>query len=116
MRIIIIFLRRNQLLLVDAGTESINHYAADITRTTPVGGKFSVQQREIYDIVLRAQLEAIKMIRPGIKYYDVHIAASAIIADGLKQIGIMKGDTEEAVEAGAHALFFPHGLRPYAGA
>jgi Xaa-Pro aminopeptidase len=103
-------LKRNQLLLVDAGTESRNHYAADITRTTPVGGKFSARQREIYDIVLKTQQESIKMIRSGIKYRDVHIAASGIIADGLKQIGIMKGNTEEAVNAGAHALFFPHGL------
>jgi Xaa-Pro aminopeptidase len=103
-------LGKGQLLLMDAGVESENHYASDITRTIPVGGKFTGQQKDIYNIVLRAQLEAIKKAGPAVRYYDVHMLAARIIASGLKELGLMKGDVEEAVQSGAHALFFPHGL------
>jgi Xaa-Pro aminopeptidase len=103
-------LKEGDLLVCDAGAESLLHYASDITRTTPVGGKFSYQQREIYEIVLTAQKNAINMIKPGVKHVDVHLTAAKIIAAGLSQIGIMKGDLNAAVKAGAHALFFPHGL------
>jgi len=103
-------LKEGDLLVCDAGAESLLHYASDITRTTPVGGKFSFRQREIYEIVLTAQKNAINMIKPGIKHVDVHLTAAKIIAAGLSQIGIMKGDLNAAVKAGAHALFFPHGL------
>ena len=103
-------LQKDQLLLIDAGVESANHYASDITRTTPVGGKFNSQQKEIYEIVLSAQLRAIENLQPGIPYRDIHFNVARIITDGLKSLGLMKGDTEEAVQAGAHALFLPHGL------
>jgi Xaa-Pro aminopeptidase len=103
-------LKEGDLLVCDAGAESLLHYASDITRTTPVGGKFSYKQREIYEIVLTAQKNAINMIKPGVKHVDVHLTAAKIIAAGLSQIGIMKGDLNAAVKAGAHALFFPHGL------
>ena len=103
-------LKEGDLLVCDAGAESLLHYASDITRTTPVGGKFSYRQREIYEIVLTAQKNAINMIKPGVKHLDVHLTAAKIIAAGLSQIGIMKGDLNAAVKAGAHALFFPHGL------
>jgi Xaa-Pro aminopeptidase len=103
-------LKEGDLLVCDAGAESLLHYASDITRTTPVGGKFSYKQREIYEIVLTAQKNAINMIKPGVKHADVHLTAAKIIAAGLSQIGIMKGDLNAAVKAGAHALFFPHGL------
>jgi Xaa-Pro aminopeptidase len=103
-------LKEGQLLLIDAGVESLMHYASDITRTAPVGGKFSNKQKEIYEIVLAAQLQAIETLKPGITYRDVHLNAALTIAEGLKQIGLMKGDLNEAVQAGAHALFFPHGL------
>jgi Xaa-Pro aminopeptidase len=103
-------LKEGDLLVCDAGAESLLHYASDITRTTPVGGKFSFRQREIYEIVLTAQKNAINMIKPGVKHADVHLTAAKIIAAGLSQIGIMKGDLNAAVKAGAHALFFPHGL------
>ena len=103
-------LKEGDLLVCDAGAESLLHYASDITRTTPVGGKFSFKQREIYEIVLTAQKNAINMIKPGVKHADVHLTAAKIIAAGLSQIGIMKGDLNAAVKAGAHALFFPHGL------
>ena len=103
-------LKEGDLLVCDAGAESLLHYASDITRTTPVGGKFTYKQREIYEIVLTAQKNAINMIKPGVKHVDVHLTAAKIIAAGLSQIGIMKGDLNAAVKAGAHALFFPHGL------
>ena len=103
-------LQNGQLLLVDAGVESINHYASDITRTTPVGGRFSPRQKEIYEIVLGAQLNAVKNLRPGLRYIDVHLEAARYIANGLKMLGLMSGNSDEAVQEGAHALFFPHGL------
>jgi Xaa-Pro aminopeptidase len=103
-------LKEGDLLVCDAGAESLLHYASDITRTIPVGGKFSYQQKEIYEIVLTAQKNAINMIKPGVKHVDVHLTAAKIIAAGLSQLGIMKGDLNAAVKAGAHALFFPHGL------
>jgi Xaa-Pro aminopeptidase len=103
-------LKEGDLLVCDAGAESLLHYASDITRTTPVGGKFSYKQREIYEIVLTAQKNAINMIKPGVKHVDVHLTAAKIIAAGLSQIGLMKGDLNAAVKVGAHALFFPHGL------
>jgi Xaa-Pro aminopeptidase len=103
-------LQGGQLLLVDAGVESSMHYASDITRTTPVGGRFNTKQKEIYELVLTAQLQAIDSIKPGISYREIHLNAAKKITDGLKLLGLMKGDTEEAVEAGAHAIFFPHGL------
>jgi Xaa-Pro aminopeptidase len=103
-------LQQDQLLLVDAGVESPHHYSSDITRTTPVGGRFTSQQKEIYDLVLNAQLAAIAEIKPGKAYRDIHLLVAQIITQGLKEIGIMKGDTDLAVREGAHALFFPHGL------
>jgi Xaa-Pro aminopeptidase len=99
-----------QLLLNDSGAESANYYASDITRTCPVNGKFSAVQAEVYETVLRGQQAAIDRIRPGIQYREVHMHASRVMADGLKAMGLMKGDPTDAVEAGAHALFFPHGI------
>ncbi|MBI5218321.1 MAG: aminopeptidase P family protein [Bacteroidia bacterium] len=103
-------MKNGDLLLIDAGAESPGHYATDHTRTIPVGGKFLTKQREIYQIVLDAQEEAIKAIRPGVTYQSIHMLACKAIVNGLKGIGLMKGDTEEAVIQGAHTLFFPHGL------
>ena len=103
-------LKEGDMLLCDIGAESIMGYAGDITRSYPVSPKFSTQQAEIYDLVLKAETKSIDAARAGVKYLDVHLGAARIIADGLKQIGLMKGDVDEAVAAGAHALFFPHGL------
>lgn len=103
-------LREGQLLLVDAGAENEMHYASDITRTSPVGGKFSQQQKDIYQIVLNTLNESIQLLKPGITYQSVHTNASRIIASGLIDLGLLNGNAEEVVEAGAHALFFPHGL------
>ncbi len=99
-----------RLLVIDAGAETNMHYASDFTRTLPAGGKFTDRQKDIYTIVSTANNMAIDMIRPGITYRDVHLAAGKILAQGLINLGLMKGNAEEAVEAGAHALFMPHGL------
>ena len=104
-------LENGQLLINDSGAESKNgFYASDITRTFPVNGKYTKKQKNIYNIVLKAELKAIEAIKPGVKYLYIHMLAANIITDGLKQLGLMKGDTAKAVKAGAHALFFPHGL------
>ncbi|TLX77588.1 aminopeptidase P family protein [Labilibacter sediminis] len=103
-------LRQGDLLLVDAGSESPRHYATDNTRTSPVGGQFTNKQREIYEIVLNTINTTIKATKPGITYKEVHLLAAKTIAAGLKDLGLMKGNVDEAVVAGAHALFFPHGL------
>jgi Xaa-Pro aminopeptidase len=95
---------------MDAGAESWLHYAADITRTVPVGGRFNQRQKDIYEIVLEGQEAAIRTIRPGVMYKEIHLKTARIIAAGLKDMGLMKGNINEAVAAGAHALFFPHGL------
>ncbi len=103
-------MKEGDILVIDSGVESELHYASDITRTIPVSGKFTEKQKEIYNIVLKAQTSSIDMMKPGVKYKDVHLNAAKIIAEGLKELGLMKGDTDEAVANGAHALFFPHGL------
>ncbi len=103
-------LRNGDLLLTDAGFESPWHYATDHTRTFPVGGKFSTRQREIYEIVLAANNAVHRNVKPGIFYKEMHYLAATTIFDGLKSLGLVKGDTTQAVADGAHTLFFPHGL------
>lgn len=103
-------LQDGRLLLVDAGAEIGSHYASDFTRTFPVSGKFTQKQREIYDIVLAANNRATALAKPGVTYQSVHLAVCETIASGLKEVGLMKGDVQEAVRNGAHALFMPHGL------
>jgi Xaa-Pro aminopeptidase len=103
-------LEAGRLMIVDAGAESNDHYASDFTRTIPVGGKFSPRQLEIYNIVLAANNKAFSLTKPGVTYQSVHLETATVIASGLKELGLMKGDVAEAVAKGAHALFFPHGL------
>lgn len=103
-------LKKGKMMVTDAGAETNLHYASDITRTTPVGGKFSPQQKEIYEIVLKANTEAINATGPGKSNRDIHFIACKTLASGLKESGLMKGDIDEAVAAGAHALFMPHGI------
>ncbi|MCQ2285495.1 MAG: aminopeptidase P family protein [Bacteroidales bacterium] len=97
-------------LLMDAGAENKMNYCSDHTRTYPVNGKFTQKQKEIYEIVLKANMEGIAHAQPGINYLDVHFIAAEIIAKGLTDLGIMKGDPNEAAHNGAYALFCPHGL------
>lgn len=103
-------LKEGRMMVTDAGAETALHYASDITRTVPVGGKFNARQAEIYQIVLDANMNAIAAIKSGVLYRDIHFLAARTIVDGLKQAGLMMGDTAKAVEAGAHTLFLPHGL------
>ena len=103
-------LQEGQLLLLDGGVESQAGYATDVTRTWPVSGQWSTQQRECYDAVLQAQLRSIALLRSGCRYRDVHTESSLVIADFLKSVGLLNCSPEAAVESGAHALFFPHGV------
>ena len=103
-------LKEGNLMVTDAGAESLLHYASDFTRTVPVGGKFTQKQREIYEIVLAANNHGTALTKPGVTYLSVHLAVAEIIAGGLKDLGLMKGDVKDAVRNGAHAMFFPHGL------
>ena len=98
------------LLLVDSGAESRRWYASDITRTFPVSGRYSQQQRDVYEVVLASQVDAIAAAAPGVNNRELHFIAARTIASGLKDLGLMQGDVEAAVEAGAHALFYPHGI------
>lgn len=103
-------MKDGDIALLDSGVESKLHYASDITRVIPVSGKFSEKQKNVYNVVLKSQLKAIEMIKAGVQYKDIHLKAAKVIAEGMKQLGMMKGDMDAAVEQGAHALFFPHGL------
>lgn len=103
-------LKSGQILLNDSGSETPMGYAGDLTRTFPVDTHFTTKQREIYDIVLATHLNVANALKPGVRYKDIHLMAARTIADGLTQLGLMKGNPEEAVAHGAHALFFPHGL------
>lgn len=103
-------LQPGDLLLADVGAETEMGWAADITRTWPVSGKFSATQRDIYDIVLAAHDACIAKIRPGVEYREIHLLAATVIAEGLVDLGILQGDPQNLVEIDAHALFFPHGI------
>ena len=103
-------LENGRLALCDAGAETINHYCSDHTRTFPVSGRFSQRQLDIYRIVEECHDYVLEVARPGIRYRDVHFAVCRLMTERLKEIGLMRGDTEEAVNAGAHAMFLPHGL------
>ncbi|MEM9327577.1 MAG: aminopeptidase P family protein [Bacteroidota bacterium] len=101
---------REGLFLCDAGGESAKHYAGDMTRTYPVATTFTTKEREIYDIVASALQASVQAAKADILFKEVHLQAALVIAEGLKDLGLMKGESVEAVSAGAHALFFPHGL------
>ncbi len=103
-------LESGRLVLCDCGAETINNYCSDNTRTYPVNGKFTQRQLEIYSIVEACHDYVLEVAKPGVKYMDVHFAVCRLMTDRLKELGLMKGDTEEAVAAGAHAMFLPHGL------
>ena len=103
-------LQKGQMILGDFGAETGMHYAGDITRCFPINKQFTNQQKEIYQIVLDAEVSCIEALRAGVVYKTIHLQAAKIIANGLKDLGLMQGDIDEAVAAGAHALFFPHGL------
>lgn len=103
-------LEAGRLVLCDAGAETINHYCSDNTRTYPVNGRFTQRQLDIYSIVEDCHDYVLDVAKPGVKYMDVHFAVCRLMTEHLKALGLMKGDTDEAVKAGAHAMFLPHGL------
>jgi Xaa-Pro aminopeptidase len=103
-------LEKGRFMVTDAGCELMNGYCSDHTRSVPVGGKFEGRQKDIYNIVLRCHDRALEIARPGVTYLSVHQEVCRTLAQGLKDLGLMKGDVAEAVAAGAHALFLPHGL------
>lgn len=102
-------LQAGDLLLADVGAEH-RGWAADVTRTWPVSGRFSPSQRDAYSLVLAAQRAAIDAVRPGANYREVHLAACRVIAQGLVDFGILRGEVDGLLERGAHALFFVHGV------
>ncbi|HUT07893.1 MAG TPA: aminopeptidase P family protein [Candidatus Latescibacteria bacterium] len=101
---------KGRLLVMDVGAEAASSYASDITRTVPVGGRFNRRQKDVYEIVLSGQETGIRAMKPGVMFKEIHLKTARVMASGLKDIGLMKGNIEAAVAAGAHALFFPHGL------
>lgn len=103
-------IEKDSLLVNDSGAETVMHYASDITRTIPASGTFTGNQKEIYQIVLSSQTKAIEAVYPGVANRDLHLISAKTIVEGLSTLGVMKGNPDEAVQKGAHALFFPHGL------
>ena len=103
-------LESGRLALCDAGAENAENYCSDNTRTFPVNGKFTQRQLDIYSIVEACHDYALQVARPGVRWLDVHMDVCRLMTDKLKELGLMKGDTEDAVRAGAHAMFLPHGL------
>lgn len=102
-------LQEGQLVLNDSGVETSMGYAGDLTRTFPVAKRFTNEQSDIYEIVLNAYRDASIMLAPGTKYLDIHFQACKSLVNGLKDIGLMRGNTEDAVAVGAHTLFFQCG-------
>ncbi len=102
-------LEPGRLALCDAGCE-LDDYCSDHTRTYPVSGKFTQRQLDIYKIVEECHDHTLKVARPGVRWYDVHMDICRLMTERLKELGLMRGNTDDAVEAGAHAMFMPHGL------
>ncbi|WP_022669135.1 aminopeptidase P family protein [Desulfospira joergensenii] len=103
-------MKEGDIIVMDGGVESPLHYTSDITRSFPVSGRFSQLQRQIYEIVLKANESAIEKAGPGVLFRDIHVHAASVITRGLQEMGLMKGNVQDSVDQGAHALFFPHGL------
>lgn len=103
-------LEAGRLAVCDCGAETLSHYCCDHTRALPVSGKFTQRQLDIYHIVEECHDYVLEVARPGVKYMDVHFAVCRRMTERLKELGLMKGDVDEAVRAGAHAMFLPHGL------
>jgi Xaa-Pro aminopeptidase len=102
--------RDGDLLLVDAGAETSEGWASDVTRVFPASGRFSATQRAIYDVVLAANRAAIAKVAPGVRYRDVHLEAGRTIVRGLRDLGVLRGEVDGLVERGAYTVFFPHGV------
>ncbi len=104
-------LQQGDVVLLDAGAESLDTgYCNDVTRDWPVGGAFSPEGRDLYDLVLQSEVDAIAAVKPGVRYRDLHLRACRVLAEGLVRMGLLVGDPDGLVQSGAHAVFFPHGL------
>jgi len=103
-------LKDGDMLLLDAGAETALGYAGDLSSTMPVAAAFSERQKEIYNIVLASHNASIEMLTPGLPFKNIYYESCRVIVEGLKDLGLMKGNAEEAVQLGAHAMFFPCGL------
>jgi Xaa-Pro aminopeptidase len=103
-------LQEGRMVLSDIGAENNMHYGGDLTRTFPVGRTFTAKQSELYETVLSAFNHAVSLLKPGVRYRDIHLAACKKLVEGLKQAKLMKGNVDDAVEAGAHTMFFQCGL------
>jgi len=103
-------LKEGDLFLLDAGAETAEGYAGDLSSTIPVNGKFTSRQKEIYTICLDSHNTAISLLKPGIPFREVYFETARVIVQGLKDLGLMKGNVDDALQQGAHALFFPCGL------
>lgn len=102
--------KSGDLFLIDAGCEVESGYAGDMSSTVPADKKFTTRQREVYEIQNAMHLESVKALRPGIPYMEVYDLSARVLVEGMKQLGLMKGNADDAVREGAHALFYPHGL------
>lgn len=103
-------MRDGDIVVHDSGVSGPLGYASDITRTIPVSGRFTDRQRDVYEIVLDAQSRALDAVRPGVPWRDIHLTAALAMTEGLRDLGLMRGDPEEAVAEGAHAIFFQCGV------
>lgn len=103
-------LEAGRLMLCDCGAETNENYCSDNTRTTPISGRFDSRQRDIYQAVVDAHDHVYDIARPGLKWWDAHFAAARVITERLQDLGLMKGNVDDSLAAGAHAMFFPHGL------
>lgn len=103
-------LEAGRLMLCDAGAETVNNYCSDNTRVTPISGRFTSRQRDIYTIVEACHDLVIEKARPNLKWMDMHLDVCRLMTDRLKDLGLMRGNTDDAVAAGAHAMFLQHGL------
>ncbi len=108
-------LQDGRMLLIDAGAEAVSNYCSDNTRTIPVSGRFTQKQKDIYDIVLAANDHAFTLAAPDVRYVDVHLAAARVLVEGLHSLGLVRGNIDDAVMAGVHSLFMPHGLGHHMG-
>ncbi|WP_321334378.1 aminopeptidase P family protein [uncultured Bacteroides sp.] len=102
--------KSGDLFLIDAGAETPMGYAGDMSSTIPADKTFTARQKEIYDLQVAMHLESVKALKPGIPFVDVYDLSARVMVEGMKQLGLMKGDADDAVREGAHALFYPHGL------
>ena len=103
-------MKAGDIAINDSGAETAMNYCSDITRTIPIGGKFSSRQKDIYNIVLDTEVKCMEAVKPGVEFRDVHLLGGELLSAGLKELGLMKGDPAEAARAGAHTLFFQCGL------